>query len=115
MCGFQQGCAMFAFKVICECGLSTDDAVWGATSLFDQSRIGLPVYLPAKGILLTRWIDCASLDVPVDQWITENADRVIEEEYGKDAVRLPLSPIDSPVLCPRCQRLSGKVVVSGIF
>jgi hypothetical protein len=106
---------MFSFKVICECGFATEDGVWGATSLFDQSRIGIPVYLPSQGILLTRWIDCASLGVPVDQWVKENADRVIAEEYGKDALRLPLNPIDSPVFCPRCQKRSGKVIVSGIF
>ncbi len=106
---------MFSFKVVCECGFSTDDAVWGATSLFDQSRIGIPVYLPTTGTLLTRWIDCTSLVVPVDQWIRENADRVIMQESGTDALRLPLKPIDSPVYCPRCQRHSGKAVVSGIF
>jgi hypothetical protein len=106
---------MFSFKVICECGFSTEDAVWGATSLYDQSRMGIPVYLPSKGILLTRWIDCASLGVSVDQWVTENADRVVKEEYGEDALRLPLYPIDAPAFCPHCKKCSGKVIVSGIF
>ena len=105
---------MFSLKLSCPCGFSTNDVVWGATSLFDRSRIGIPVYLPVTGTLLTHWVDCTSLEIGVDKWIAEKADRVIGEEYGEDAIRLPLSAADSPVRCPRCQCRSARMVVSGL-
>ena len=110
---------MFVLQVVCKCGFRSEEAVWGPPSLFDQDRIGTPVYLPPSGKLLTHWFDSRALGIvpeDLDSWFSANGREAVLEQYGKAAVIVspPETDDQTSLPCPKCRSSNARVEVVGI-
>lgn len=106
---------LFQIHVACPCGFKTQDAIWGPTSILAQNRVGIPVYLPRSGELLTHWFDSDDLQInpeDLDLWIQTHGRQAIQSQYGPDAAMLGPPSGDSPILeCPRCHRTDARPIM----
>lgn len=109
---------MYILEVFCRCGFRSEPAVWGPESLFEQSRVGIPVYIPSSGKLFTHWFDSRNLEIQAEQldlWISENGFQVVKVEYGEEAFIVVPSDAGNRVFgCPRCHQYIAHVEVVGM-
>lgn len=109
---------MFTMKVVCGCGFQSDMAVWGPPSIFAQTRVGMPVYLPATGKLLTHYFDSRDLGISpeeLDAWILEHKRQTVSTRYGEDAVIVaPRTDGETVLFCPNCHRFDARAKVVGM-
>jgi|ERR1700722_5732128 len=110
---------MFVLQVACNCGFQSAPAIWGPEGTFDQDRVGIPVYLPSSGNLLTRWFSGKDLKISPEEleaWISTRGRQAITAQYGDEAVLVtpPGTANETILRCPKCRRVDARVEVVGI-
>jgi hypothetical protein len=107
---------VFTLRIICKCGFASEQGVWGPPSMGDE--VGVPVYFPASGRLITHWFVSEELRIrpeQLDQWIAANGGKVIAEKYGPDAVAVnPPTSSEERFVCPKCSCDEAQVEIVGI-
>lgn len=108
---------MFRFKLVCDCGYESADAVWGSKLVGGQKFVAVPIFDPDTGTLrshdvLANVIAAGQKD-PTLWGVYINS--TIRPLYGINSSPLPFIAYDTPLLvCPKCSRMSCRAISTGI-